>query len=309
MAAIGEQRLAALCFMIDACDVLDELKRSKIEVWLAADVDSFADHFAAAASSRGGPDGSPDPPQGPRSAHPMSEWAVGVTFVDQGKVVLRAHGSALFSLYETFDHELSHVLLYRAAGRAAIPRWFSEGVAIWQAGESVVDRLAGAQRAAMTHSLLPLDSLDGRFPVQGMSVGLAYAQSALFVRWLGGEHGTRTVPRIIAALRTSGDFGAAFRAATGTDLATAEAAWRADFESATSWLALLSDQNLSWGLLSLLFVLVSGLRIRDRRRLLAALGAREEAEAAELVTDYATDPAAGRSEGPALHADVPPTLH
>lgn len=283
IAAIGEARLNALCHMIDACSVLEEMKRSKVEIWLASDADSFATHFSTAHDG---------------GAHPMSEWAVGVTFVGRGKVVLRAHGSALFSLYETFDHELSHVLLHRAVGEASIPRWFSEGVAIWQAGESVVDRMASAQRAAMTSNLVPLASLDGRFPLRGMAVGLAYAQSALFVRWLGTEYGARTVPGLVRGLRTTGDFETAFRAVTGTTMANAEAEWREDFENATSWVALLSDQNLSWGLLSLLFMLVSFLKVRDRRRAMAMLGEREAAEADAL--DGAQ---------PLLSPEGQPTLH
>ena len=130
LAEVAESRYQALCAPIGACDVVTD----PIDVWLAEDAEAFASAF---------PDGSP-----------MSEWAVGVTFVGKNRVVLRAHGSALFSLLETFDHELSHVLLHGMAAREKLPRWFSEGVAIWQAGEGVLDRLVDAQRATLTANLI-----------------------------------------------------------------------------------------------------------------------------------------------------------
>ena len=165
LAEIAEDRYLQLCTPIGACDA----PKTKIDVWLAEDAEAFAAAF---------PDGSP-----------MSEWAVGVTFVDKNRIVLRAHGSALFSLLETFDHELSHALVHAMVPRERLPRWFSEGVAIWQSGEAVMKRLMEAQRAALTSNLMPLSELTRTFPRQGPKVSLSYAQSALFLRYLERHHG------------------------------------------------------------------------------------------------------------------------
>ncbi|MEC9071139.1 MAG: peptidase MA family metallohydrolase, partial [Myxococcota bacterium] len=169
LAEEADQRYAYLCSMLQACDVV----KKPIDVYLARDPAAFSAAF----------------PEGSR----MSEWAVGVAFIRHNRIVLRAHGSALFSLRETFDHEVSHILVHGLVGDGDLPRWLSEGLAIWQAGESVVQRLASAQRATLSDSLMPLQSLDDRFPAAGGGVSLAYAEAALFVRWLEFHYGPHSL--------------------------------------------------------------------------------------------------------------------
>ena len=254
LAEVAEERYERLCAPIGACDS----PSGPIDVWLAEDADAFAAAF---------PDGSP-----------MSEWAVGVTFVDKNRIVLRAHGSALFSLLETFDHELSHALLHSMVPREKIPRWFSEGVAIWQSGEAVVKRLMEAQRAALTSNLLPLSTLVTSFPAQGPKVSLAYAQSALFLRYLERHFGVDALPTLIRKLKTSSSFDSAFMEVYGGPVASLEGLWAEELDQASVWILLARDPNMLWGGMSLLFVLASWMKIRRRREALAELAKREALE-------------------------------
>ncbi|MDP6946549.1 MAG: peptidase MA family metallohydrolase, partial [Myxococcota bacterium] len=254
LAETAEARFDVLCTTLRVCDIAGA---APIDVWLASDAEDFASAF---------PEGAP-----------MAEWAVGVAFVRHGRIVLRAHGSALFTLPETFDHELSHVLLHRGAAPGHVPRWFSEGVAIWQAGESVLERLVSAQRAALTDSLVPLSELSGRFPQRGPAVALAYAEAALFVRWTVGRAGPEAVPRLVRALREGAGFEAAYREVTGLSLAEAEDAWADTVESDALMLTLLTDQNVVWSLLTLLFLYAAWVRIREKRERLAEMALAEAA--------------------------------
>ena len=74
-----------------------------------------------------------------KAGNPVIEWAAGVAFPRQSRIVLRAFGTALFNLRQTFEHEISHILVYRAVEGRHVPRWLMEGFAIYQAGESLVD--------------------------------------------------------------------------------------------------------------------------------------------------------------------------
>ena len=254
IAAIAESRYDALCATLRVCDIAGE---TPIDVWLAADAEGFASAF---------PEGSP-----------MAEWAVGVAFVSHGRIVLRAHGSALFTLQETFDHELSHVLLYRGAAPGHVPRWFTEGVAIWQAGESVLERLVSAQRAALTDRLVPLNELSARFPSKGPAVALTYTEAALFVRWTVGRAGPEAVPRLVRALREGRGFEEAYQEIVGLPFAEAEEAWMETVDSDALMLTLLTDQNVMWSLLTLLFLWAAWVRIREKRLRLAEMEASEAA--------------------------------
>lgn len=253
LAASAEARYRVLCAMLDACDLDPDLlgPERPIEVWLADDAQTFAAVF---------PDGSP-----------MGEWAIGVAFPSQRRMVLRAHGTALFSLAETFDHELSHILLHAAVGARPVPRWFTEGVAIWQAGEAVLERLTAARRAALTQNLIPLDDLTRGFPAQGAALELAYAQSALFVHWLEREFGAGAIPSLARSMRDGAEFEPAFRAAFGAPVQTLEGLWREGLEASSPALTLIADPEFLWGLTSLLFLWAAGTRMWRRRRELAAM--------------------------------------
>ena len=271
----AEARFRVLCRMLEVCDVVAD---KPIDVWLAPDAKEFAGAF--------------------HGASPMTEWAVGVAFVKEGRIVLRAHGSALFSLDETFDHELSHMLLHRGAAPGHVPRWFSEGVAIWQAGESVLDRMVPAQQAALTDSLVPLSELSKRFPAQGPAVALAYAEAGLFLRWAIGRAGPELVPSLIRELRKGVPFEQAFEALTGVSLQDAEAQWQETLEGQGLMFVVLTDQNVMWTLLTLLFLVTARIQILRKRRRLAEMAA-EEAQAR----------AAREAEREALLEGFEPTLH
>jgi hypothetical protein len=274
LAEVAEHRYELLCVPIGACDA----PQTPIDVWLAEDAEAFAAAF---------PDGSP-----------MSEWAVGVTFVDKNRIVLRAHGSALFSLLETFDHELSHALVHAMVPRDRIPRWFSEGVAIWQSGEAVMKRLMEAQHAALTSNLLPLSSLVRSFPAQGPKVSLAYAQSALFLRYLERHFGIDALPTLMRKLKTSSSFDTAFMEVYGAPVSALEGLWAEELDEGSVWILLARDPNLLWGGMSLLFVLASWVKIRRRREALQELAKRE---AVEREVRRSQQAGADRVPEPVLH--------
>lgn len=276
----AEERFARVCTNLGACEVLD----GKIEVWVAEDPQQFAAAF-------------PD-------ASPMAEWAAGVAFIGARRIVLRAHGTALFSLVETFDHEVAHILIHAVAGGRHVPRWLNEGLAIWVSGEDVLGRLSAAHRAAITGNLLSLEEIDTGFPSRGARVPLAYAQSALFTRHLIARHGPGALLTVLRGVAAGEDFEVAFRARFDADAAALAADWASALEEDTSPLLLLHDSTLLWFAMTLMFVLV-GIRLnRQKRAAFARMDAEDEAadaraEAARAYAELEAQRQAGE----------PPTLH
>src|SRR5262245_53866294 len=108
----------------------------------------------------------------------LPAYATGVAFPEQGLVLvsLTEPESWLRSdVDRVLVHELSHVALHRAVGGHPVPRWFSEGVAIQQAGEHSLARLRVLWDGTLRGKLIPLAMLSERFPSRHGEVSLAYA--------------------------------------------------------------------------------------------------------------------------------------
>jgi hypothetical protein len=250
----AEARFDRLCRRIDACRALP----GPIEVILAEDPEQFAAQV------------------GPGS--PLVEWAAGVAWPAERRIVLKAHGTALFTLAETFDHEVSHVLVHALSGGAALPLWLVEGVAIWHAGEDLLQRLEPVHGAALTGHLVPLDELHAYFRDRGQKVALAYAESAHFVRWLERQGGGDTIPRILAGVRAGRPWREALAAVLGQPFEGLEAGWREELADHGSWLLFFRDGNLFFAPLALLMLIAAAVKVRRRRRRLRELAAEEAAQ-------------------------------
>ncbi|MCA9514406.1 MAG: hypothetical protein KC635_05645 [Myxococcales bacterium] len=276
LAPEAEGRLDAVCQRLGACHVLS----GKVDVFVAEDPEAFAASL---------PPGSP-----------MAEWASGVAFPAERRVVLRAHGSALFSFLQTFDHELAHVLLHGLAGGNPYPRWVTEGLAIWASGEGLMERLASANRAAVLGNLLPFDELDRRFPNKGPNVEIAYAQSALFVHTLVGRFGAGALPQVLREVGRGARFDDAFEARFGGAPDSLGDLWSRDLERDSSPLMLFQDGSAFWVLMTLLFVYAAWRQQRDRQRQMEAMDGPEQDPAA-LAAFEELETQRREGEAPTLH--------
>lgn len=218
-------------------------------------------------------------------------WAAGFMIPGQrlGAVrVAQANQYPYGTIEAVFAHEVTHLLIYDAAGDR-VPRWFNEGVAT-RAGRqwSLEDALVYAT-SLLTASLPPMQEIDAQFQGPESSVRLAYAASSSFVAWAQRHYGERMVPEVLRASRT-GPFEDAWRRVTGAPLEVAEAAWRRESLLRYRWLpGLLTASGLLWALLGLL-TLIGGARKKALARAQRSRWALEEAAAAAT---WEIDPATG----------------
>jgi hypothetical protein len=217
------------------------------------------------------------------------EWADATAWPDRGAIFVRSpriRAQGFDAFLQTFDHELTHVLLDRATAPHTAPRWLQEGVAQAVAreyGREKADTLAAATEP------LSFSRLTSRFPASEHDAKLAYAQSVDFVSWLQANYGVDALPVLIRELAVGRALDDALIAATGEPMPDLEQAWRARFESAPIWSALAGSDNGLWfliGALAIPAMLSKRYRLRTRMAEMAAREALLAAQEAEWAAAF-----------------------
>jgi hypothetical protein len=185
------------------------------------------------------------------------------------------------TLEEVLQHEVAHVLIARAAGHRAVPRWFHEGVALlaertWSLGE----RSRFAYELAEGRAVSPRE-LDALFRGDEASVERAYNLSNALVRGLVAAYGPDLPARVLAATRTGREFDVAFRETTGVTVTDASAAFWRRHRIWLVWLPWVTSPEAVYTLITAL-ALLAAWRVRARR---AARRLAQEAEDEEGSTE------------------------
>jgi hypothetical protein len=218
----------------------------------------------------------------------LPSYATGVAYPDAGLILLSLTEPQSWlrsDIDRVLVHELSHVALHRAVNGHALPRWFSEGLAIHEAGEHSLDRVRVLWGGTLRGELIPLSRLSQSFPARHGDVSLAYAQSADLVgHLLQGDQKHARFRALIAELRAGKPFEQAFAAAYGMPLWRIEQQWRAQLtQRFGSWPSILSGLTLVWGMAAV-FLIFGYFRVRRRHRETLKRWAIEEAPVLALQT-------------------------
>lgn len=228
---------------------------------------------------------------------PVREWVAGLAWPDRALVVLSARGNEVFTVVDTFEHEMAHLYLDTALRGRPVPRWFHEGVAMLVASEGVAERLKTALGAAATGAWLSWEDLERGFPAEAPAVHLAYAQAMLFVRHLHRAVAPAGVSTLIAEVANGMPFEAAFKHVFG---GTVEEVWeraRGEVDRVGAWVWFVTSAAVLWVVITALFLYVYA---RKRRR--AALKREAWALQEELARQEALNRAGlvGGSERPII---------
>lgn len=150
-------------------------------------------------------------------------WIAGFAQAGSSTIVLfpaRTPSYPHDSMEAVLQHEVAHILIGRAAGGAAVPRWFHEGLAL--AAERDVGFTDQTRLAlAVVASPNSMRAIDTEFE-SSSSVARAYAVSGAFVRDLLSRHGPQMPARLLERLSHGDTFDRAFVATTGVTLEEAE---------------------------------------------------------------------------------------
>ena len=158
------------------------------------------------------------------TARQTPSWVAGYANGDTGVIMIfpaRTPSYPHDSMESLLHHEVTHVLVSRAAPQADIPRWFHEGLAMtlehtW----GLRDRSELAM--AVVGGRRSIASLDADFHGGAASAARAYGVAGAFVRDLLGRYGPEFPARLLDSLAAGAPFDAAFLSATGVPLPEAE---------------------------------------------------------------------------------------
>ena len=201
----------------------------------------------------------------------MAEWAAGIAMPSKRLIMLRIDANTRFTVQDVFLHEVSHVVLARAAGQKHMPRWFVEGVAVHQAGEHILERWRKTAEANLTDALMPLVALEHGFPAGGVRVDLAYAQSTSFEGYLLKLYGWTALRTVIVRVKAGRPFPEALESVFGRSVRVLETEWKSELSATASWIPWITNENLLWVFMVVLFLLAWWRRRTQNRVRLAAM--------------------------------------
>jgi hypothetical protein len=199
-------------------------------------------------------------------ARSTPSWVAGFADGKAGHIVIfpsRTPSYPYDSQETLLNHEVTHVLVSRAAPYAEIPRWFHEGLAMaLEGGWSVRDRSQVAM--AIVSGRRSLAAVEADFQGSATQAARAYGVAGAFMRDLIGRHGPQFPARVIAALNAGARFEDAFSVATFTSLNEAERLFWQD-----SWwyrvVPVLTSSIVLWMLIVLLAMSARRRRAEQRR--------------------------------------------
>lgn len=197
---------------------------------------------------------------------PVREWIAGLAWPQRSLIVLSARGNEVFSVVETFEHELAHLYLGIALKGRQVPRWFHEGVAMLVASERVGERLKSALGAAATGAWIPIEELWDDFPAEQPAVQLAYAQAMIFVGYLHRASRGRGIGSVVQMVADGMPFEKAFALSFGGPVEEMWERAKGEISRTWSWVWVATSGGVLWFAITGLFLLAY-VRKRKRARL------------------------------------------
>lgn len=156
------------------------------------------------------------------------EWVGGEAYPAMGQAFFVIADDQATALIRDMPHEMTHLVFAQIEPRALfIPAWFNEGLAVYNQLYHEPAMTAAFQQALTDHTLLPLDQINGSFPVDADKAYLAYAQSWNLVEYMYQTYGTEKMATFLKTLNSPLiDFDGAAKQALGVDVAHLERQWR-----------------------------------------------------------------------------------
>lgn len=169
-----------------------------------------------------------------------------------------------------FLHEVVHIAEWDASGGKPTPIWFSEGLAIYLAGEYSFERNKVLMSAAIRNKLLPLSSLSNQYPGDGRKVNVAYAQSADIVSFLEDKYGPGYLSAVLWRVRHGDDFNSAIESLAGASIRQIQSDWMGSLDVWYRWVPSITGGATLWVLIACLLLIGYMRRRRQAHKLYAA---------------------------------------
>ncbi len=195
----------------------------------------------------------------------IPDWGAGVALLGYNRIVIKSPKYMRIgkSFRELIGHELTHIMLHRAAGGRWLPRWIHEGLAMHVSGEWSIGQDILVARAAWTKNLIQLHRLEGMSVFNGAKANLAYTESYLAVSSLLKKGDPFLLADLLALYRNTNDFLHSFRVVVGTDYSRWTNNWFERTSMQYHLLLFIFDWKLFWLALPLFIILLFLLKRRQ----------------------------------------------
>lgn len=206
-------------------------------------------------------------PEDSRIARDVTPWVAAFADEQNDLIVLfpgRIGSYPYDSLEVVLHHEVTHILMARAAGGGRLPRWFHEGLA------STAERSWGLSSrsrflwANVTSGEPNISELEGLFSGREKESTRAYTIAHAFVRDLLTRYGPSLVPQVLYGVASGATFDQAFFNVTGTTIGNAMRLFWNSAGGWEEWITFLASPFTLWTLITGL-ALVAILQHRRRR--------------------------------------------
>jgi hypothetical protein len=150
-----------------------------------------------------------------------------------------------FSLETTLKHELCHLFLHQYVGNGELPRWLNEGIC-QNISDGIAEIMIGENKnimkqAVLTGRLIPMNSLNRRFPSQDRQLLLAYEQSKSFVEYMENRYSPEGTIHILDYLRQGKDIATSVQMALSVPFSDLEKTWQIHLKRKITWLTYVSS--------------------------------------------------------------------
>ena len=219
--------------------------------------------------------------EGSSWAEQVPPWTAGFATSDSGLIVLFPSRSPVYpldTLEDVLRHEVAHVLISRAAGGRAVPRWFHEGLAVTvERGWGLEDRSRLAWEL-MLGPRLTLHEIDDLF-AGGQSAQIrGYSLAPAVMRDLISEHGATAPAAVLHHLANGETFDEAIASVAFRSVGAIEAEFWKRQRTWTLWVPMLTSTTVVW----LVVMGLAALAVRRRHVRAAEIRRRWASEEVEV---------------------------
>jgi len=183
---------------------------------------------------------------------PIQDWAAGCAYPLQARIVLLdpvLSEDRRINLTHLIEHEITHVVfgLYIKENLNNVPRWFNEGVAMYESNDWGYSNYWTILTGTLGNSLIPLYNISEEFPESAYQARLAYAESFSIIAFMVKRYGDESLRGCIRELAKGRPFDEALASATGVSIDWLESRWLKELKKRYKWYYLLSSSFILWG--------------------------------------------------------------
>jgi len=196
----------------------------------------------------------------------ITDWHTGCAYPEDMHMIIKSPRAVKrnIDLESLIAHELAHILL-GAPLKESPPRWFDEGVAMYESREWRFWDQTELSWAALNRRIITLSKLEKDFPMDRKKEALAYTESFSAIAFMNERYGEDKLKEIIRNLVAGKSFEKAIKASLGISKKKFYSEWKKWVKKRYKGLSM-ALKLFPWVLFPTIFFIVLFVRLRESRR-------------------------------------------